>query len=294
MKNSPPFRGRRVERPASLLGTHWEHRPALGCEVTSHEAEAIGTGKQKMTTIIGSGLLARSFSKITFSRDCLVLAAGVSNSSEQRDSEFRREAEVVEAAIRKFPSSRVIYFSTCSILQKDQTPYILHKLAMESLVAALSSSFHIFRLPQVVGATRNMTLVSYLVESVLRGRRVLVQAHARRNLVDVNDVNRLIHHLIEHDIGRNSIQTLAAAHSVHVREVLEEIGELLQIAPICDVVDAGESYDIQIDFVKTHFGHGDPLMKTDYWQSVLRKNVSIIASKIRSTTICPVKAGPEF
>lgn len=249
---------------------------------TQIEPTQTATGKRSMTTIIGSGLLARSFSKITFSRDCLVLAAGVSNSNEHRASEFRREAEIVEAAIRKHPSSRVIYFSSCSILQTNQTPYIRHKLEMESLVAAASSSFHIYRLPQVVGPTRNLTLVSYLVESLLQGRCVKVQSRAKRNLLDVNDVSRLIHHLVEHDIGRNSIQALAAAHSVYVCDVLQRIGEVLDIPPIFDVVDAGESYDISIDFVRTHFGLDDPLMEKDYWRAVLQKHVPTIASKIRS------------
>lgn len=237
-----------------------------------------------MTTVIGSGLLAKTFVATAFSRNCLVLASGVSNSNEHRDAEFRREAETVEAAMRAHPTSRVIYFSTCSILQKSQTPYIRHKLEMEARVAAAASSFHIYRLPQVVGPTRNLTLVSYFVESLLQRRRVAVQRHAKRNLVDVGDVSRLIHHLVEHDIGLNSTQSLASAHSVQVADVLKAIGELLDIEPIFDVINAGESYDISTDFLNRYFGSADPLMKKDYWRAVLQKHVPAIASKIRSAT----------
>ena len=240
-------------------------------------------GRRAVTTIIGNGLLAKSFATTAFTRDCLILASGVSNSNEQRASEFRREVDIVEAAIREHPTSRVIYFSTCSILQATQTPYIRHKLEMESRVAAAASSFHIYRLPQVVGATRNLTLVSYLVESLLLRRRVIVQKHAKRNLVDVGDVSRLIRHLVENDIGTDSTQSLASAHSVPVADVLQVIGELLDVEPIFDVVDAGESYDISTAFVNRHFGSGDPLMKSDYWRAVLQKHVPAIASKIRST-----------
>ena len=241
-------------------------------------------GRSTMTTVIGNGLLAKSFAATAFTRDCLILASGVSNSNEHRDSEFRREVDIVEAAIREHPSSRVIYFSTCSILQKTQTPYIRHKLEMESRVVAAAASFHIYRLPQVVGPTRNLTLVSYFVESLLQRRRVTVQRHAKRNLVDVGDVSRLIHHLVEHDISPNSTQSLASAHSVHVADVLKAIGELLDVEPIFDVVAAGESYDISTDFVNRHFGSDDPLMKKDYWRAVLQKHVPAIASKIRSAT----------
>jgi nucleoside-diphosphate-sugar epimerase len=233
-------------------------------------------------TIIGSGLLATNFGACTFSRSCLILASGVSNSNEHREAEFRRESETISAAMRAHPSSRVIYFSTCSILQQTQTPYIRHKLDMESLVAAKASSFQIYRLPQVVGPTRNLTLVSYLVESVLLRRRVSIQRHAKRNLVDVNDVSRLIHQLVERDIGINTTQSLAATHGVHVIEVLQTIGGILDIEPQFDLVDAGESYAIPTAFMRQHFGPDDALMKPDYWQTVLRTHVPAIASKIRS------------
>ncbi len=233
-------------------------------------------------TVIGSGLLAKSFAAATFSRSCLILASGVANSNEHREAEFKREADTIEAAMRAHPSSRVIYFSTCSILQKTHTPYIRHKLEMESRVVAAASSFQIYRLPQVVGPTRNLTLVSYLVESVLLHRRVAVQRHAQRNLVDVGDVSRLIHRLVEHDIGANTTQSLAAAHSVHVVDVLQAIGEILDIEPQFDLVDAGESYAIPTAFMRQHFGPHDALLKPGYWQAVLRRHVPAIASKIRS------------
>ena len=233
-------------------------------------------------TVIGSGLLAKSFAATTFSRNCLVLASGVSNSNEHLEAEFKREADTIETAMRAHPSSRVIYFSTCSVLQKTHTPYIRHKLEMESRVAAAASSFQIYRLPQVVGPTRNLTLVSYFVESVLLRRKVAVQRHAQRNLVDVGDVSRLIHQLVERDIGVNTTQSLAAAYSVHVIHVLQAIAEILDIEAQFDLVDAGESYDLPTAFMRQHFGPDDALMKPGYWQAVLRRHVPAMASKIRS------------
>ena len=238
-------------------------------------------GTTVVTTIIGNGLLAKRFAAVEFKRDCLVLASGVSNSNEQRPAEFQREVDIVEAAIRAHASSRVIYFSTCSVLQTTQTPYVRHKLAMESLVAALASSFCIYRLPQVVGPTRNQTLVSYFVEAVLLRRRVTVQRWARRNLVDVDDVVRLISHLIQHDIGTNSTQALAAAHGVSVAQVLKAIGGILDLEPLCDVIDAGDAYDIPTDFLERHFGASDPLMQFDYWRTALQRHVPALASTLR-------------
>ena len=56
-----------------------------------------------MQKIIGNGLLAKSFSGLGFSADCLILASGVSNSAEQRASEFRREFELVRNQIEDNP-----------------------------------------------------------------------------------------------------------------------------------------------------------------------------------------------
>lgn len=233
-------------------------------------------------TVIGNGLLAKCFAAAAFSRNWLVLASGVSNSNEQREAEFRRESDAISTAMRAHPSARVIYFSTCSVLQNTQTPYIRHKLAMESLVAAKASSFQIYRLPQVVGLARNLTLVSYFVEAVLQRRKLSVQRQAQRNLVDVDDVSRLIFQLVERDVGVNTTQCLAALHSVHVTDVLQTIGQILDIEPQFDLVDAGESYDIPTAFLRQHFGPDDALMKPGYWQDVLRKHVPAIALKIQS------------
>ena len=103
----------RVRLPSS---THWDKT------VPSKK------GRPAVTTVIGSCLLAESFAETGFTRDCLFLALGVSNSSEHRHSEFRRQVDIVDAAIRAYASSGVIYFLVCSILQKIQTPYTRHKL----------------------------------------------------------------------------------------------------------------------------------------------------------------------
>ena len=243
-----------------------------------------------MTKVIGGGLLARSMSQLPFSRDCLVLASGVADSGEQRLSAFEREVDVVRTSIRAHPESRALYFSTCSVVQQRQTPYTRHKLNMESIVAAEASSFQIYRLPQVVGVTRNLTLVSYFVDALLRRRRLTVQSLARRNLLGASDVGRLVHHLVENDVEPNTVRSLVSARSVPVLEILQAVADLLGVRPAFDLVHDGENSEVSDDFVRRHFGHADPVLDDAYWHSVLKKYVPLIAAQTTGATPCAAKA----
>ena len=227
--------------------------------------------------VIGGGLLAKSFSGLGFSADCLILASGVSNSAEQRASEFRREFELVRNQIEDNPMLPVVYFSTCSVYQKKQTPYTRHKLEMEEYVSKHADSFYIYRLPQVVGVVKNLTLISYLVNAVLDGETVTVQKYAKRNLLDIKDVVRLSHYLIENKIGCNTIQNLASIAAVPIADILSEVSSILGVSARSNVVELGESYDISVDFIIEQFGKADPVLSDNYWTQVLRSYVSLLS-----------------
>lgn len=229
-----------------------------------------------MKKVIGRGLLARNFSELSFSSECLILASGVSNSGEQRDSEFRRELDLVRSSISDNPSLPVVYFSTCSVYQDVQTAYTRHKLEMEDFVANEASSFYIFRLPQVVGVVKNLTLISYLVNAVLDRKIVRVQRSAKRNLLDIRDVVRMSHYMIENEVGRDSVQNLASATSVFVEDILSEISKILGVKALVEILEAGEGYEIPIDFIVNNFGPNDIVFSEDYWVNVLRHYVPLL------------------
>ena len=121
----------------------------------------------------------------------LIIASGVSNSKETRKSEFSREMNLIKNEISKHANSRVIYFSTCSVCSGESSPYIQHKLNMERLVRDANDNCWIFRLPQVVGAVNNSTLVSYFFRAIKTGQMLTIQSQATRNLIDVSDAIRV-------------------------------------------------------------------------------------------------------
>ena len=229
-----------------------------------------------MTIVIGGGLIAKKFKSVTLPLDCVVIASGVSNSQETRIAEFQREMDLVSKVLLENPCARVIYFSTCSVYQKELTAYVRHKLVIEEFIRESSDSYHILRLPQVVGCVNNSTLISYLTRSIFEGRCIRIQKHAARNLLDVNDVVRLAQHLINNDVGRDSVCDLASAHNVLVLDIALEISKILNVSPDFELSDSGESYEISTSFMRDVFGCADEVLLPDYWKTVLLKYVPML------------------
>ena len=50
----------------------------------------------RSVTVIGNGLLSREFNKNAISDECVIIAAGVSNSKETKAEEFNREELLVK------------------------------------------------------------------------------------------------------------------------------------------------------------------------------------------------------
>jgi hypothetical protein len=190
--------------------------------------------------IIGSGLIATSLAKIDFGREVLILASGVSDSTETRAQEFRREAEIIDSALSQFPSRHVIYCSSCSVACAPVSPYIAHKEAMERRIMSVAKAYDIFRLPQVVGVVRNKTLVSHFASTLPRD--------------------------------------IAPMHSVSSLDILLEIGDLLCTPPNYEYIPGGWSQSIDISYLRELLPLDDILFKEEYWKLVLKRYVPILGS----------------
>jgi nucleoside-diphosphate-sugar epimerase len=224
--------------------------------------------------IVGSGLIANSFEGVFFKNKTLILASGVSNSLEVLQSEFQREERLIKCEIANHPDYHVVYFSTCSIDSGVSSAYILHKQNMERLVQDSALSFHVFRLPQLVGVVKNATLISYLVDALLNEQALDVHGLATRNLLDVIDLVRIVKTLVNQDIGINSTINIASAKNVSVVEIIGEISVILQRTPKFIINPIGYSQDIDIEFLKTVLDAQDVLFDDDYWVQVLRRYVT--------------------
>jgi nucleoside-diphosphate-sugar epimerase len=230
--------------------------------------------------IIGNGLIARSFTAVKLKENIIVLALGVSNSHETRETEYLREKNVILKAIERHSSATIVYFSTCSLVNGANSRYTQHKLEMERLISDGASSFHIFRLPQVVGLVNNDTLVSFLTNLIIEGKHLTLQRAARRNLIDVADVARIACLLSNEGKGLNSIQNIAPEFGVPVLDIATEIAKIRGRNFVYNCIDAGDDQAVNIDFLKASLPSDDLIFSADYWRFVLRKYVPMFISSV--------------
>ena len=197
--------------------------------------------------IVGNGLLAKAFCReFANEHDVVVFASGVSNSREHREEQFQREKEMLEAALDlgKF----LLYFSTCSMADAAlaETMYVRHKREMEGLIFARADRKAVFRLPQVVGATPNPhTLTNYLHHQITSGSRFPVWLHARRNLIDVDDVAAIVTHLVRTGRADGQLINVACPYSVSIVELVQHFEEMLKIKANYELVPDGAGYAIE-------------------------------------------------
>ncbi len=197
--------------------------------------------------IIGNGLLAQAFlPAFKDDVDITVFASGVSNSRETNEAAFARERELLIGTLQK--NTFILYFSTCSVHDPElsESRYVRHKLEMEALVRG-ASRMAIFRLPQVVGHTTNPhTLTNYLHQHIKSRSSFHIWLHARRNLIDVSDVATIVTHLVKHNQANGVIANIACPFSITIPDLVRIFENHLDIRAVCDTVDAGAGYDIDV------------------------------------------------
>lgn len=196
--------------------------------------------------IVGGGLLARAFYESYSQNDGVtIFSSGVSNSQEISADKFLREENLLRENLGK--AKKIVYFSTCSI--EDETvkksPYVTHKIKMESLIKDSSKNFIIFRLPQLIGKTRNPnTLVNFLYSKILNDEEFNVQEFARRNIIDVEHVAQIVKCILEqgHD---NQIINIANKNSISVLEIVKILEGFLAKKGSYKLIPEGSNYSIE-------------------------------------------------
>ena len=228
--------------------------------------------------IIGSGLLAQAFTPAFIHRDDVcIYAAGVSNSGCNEVLEFVRERErLTDALLQAEHVSAFVYFGTCSVVDPEMqhTPHVKHKLEMENVVRKHPQNL-ILRLPQVAGKTPNPhTLLNFLYARISQGKSFNLWSKAKRNIIDVVDVEIIAKQLIENNSTRNKIINIANIASYEMVAIVAVMEHIVGRRAVYNVVEYGSDYCIDtgemlevLEKVNVKFG-GDYLEKiiTKYYR----------------------------
>lgn len=222
--------------------------------------------------VIGNGMLANAFKPYIDNSEIIIFASGVSNSKELCESNFKKEKELLKQTITYNPKKTIVYFSTCSIEDGsvNHSRYITHKIEMEEIIEKICDKFYIFRLPQVVGKTKSNTLVKFLFESILTGKKMLINKNSTRNIINVNDVFRIASYCINNEIYINEITNIATSNNVFVVELVHYIEKITSCKAFYDLIDFGEPQNIDISAIKALFNQADILEK-EYTFNVLKE-----------------------
>ena len=224
--------------------------------------------------IIGTGLLATvMMPAFSHWENSVIYAAGVSNSRCSDPKEFAREASRLEQALNEHTRANpFVYFSTCSIydLESINTPYVLHKLAMEALVCRLPCHL-IVRLPQVAGKTPNPhTLLNFLYARIARGEGFSVWTKARRNIIDCADVARIVRALVE-DGWHGRVINVASDSDYSLIEIVRTFELILNKTATVEYLEQGGTYAIDTSLMASYAKNEGIRFDDEYLVRVLRK-----------------------
>lgn len=223
--------------------------------------------------IIGSGLLARAFSRPFLQReDVCIYAAGVSNSSCTDPKEFARERRrLVDALQQAMHVDAFVYFGTCSVADPEvrNTPYVQHKLAMEQVVYTHPRNL-ILRLPQVAGKTPNPhTLLNYLYARISRSESFNLWSKAKRNIIDVADVASIAQQLIASSSARNAPFNIANVVNYPMADIVSSMERVVGKRAVYDVVERGSEYLIDTSAIFPMLDKAGVKFGNDYLERVI-------------------------
>ncbi|CAM2919359.1 hypothetical protein DRF59_03035 [Chryseobacterium flavum] len=196
--------------------------------------------------IIGNGLIANSLKRID-SEDYVFFASGVSNSLETRSSEFEREFSLLKNTLEN-NSGKFIYFSTLSVKDqsKQNSPYVLHKLAMEKFIKINSNNYLILRIGNIVGNGGNPnTLFNYLKTQISQNNQFVIHNKARRLLIDMDDITKFLEtHCL---LLKNDIVNCAFPYYYDLREIIGAIEKKTNRKGNYSETNEGDFYKVDFD-----------------------------------------------
>lgn len=195
--------------------------------------------------VVGNGMVANAFRQYENDDNVIIFASGVSNSKENNYSEFEREFKLLKSHITS--KKKIIYFSTCSIFDESisSSRYIQHKKFIENFIQKHCHQYIIFRLPNVVGNTKNNnTSFNFFKNKITQGDEIQVQKQATRYIVDIDDIGELLPFFISNPNYKKETINVCFNNKISVQDLVMEMSRVLDKNAIIALCDGGTDYDV--------------------------------------------------
>lgn len=199
--------------------------------------------------VIGDGMIAKVFESYQHRNDVCIFASGVSNSREISKKKFQREFNLLIKIIKENPEKIFVYFSTCSIYDKSliSSPYIKHKKKIEKYILSAGIQYYIFRVSQALGITNNKhILINSFINKIRKKEKLILWDRSTRNLIDVDDLYKIVNFCISKRVYLNSITNVASPFAITPLEIVSFLEKVLGQKAIYEILDFGDPYTINI------------------------------------------------
>lgn len=137
--------------------------------------------RNESSNIIGNGDIASVLKEIE-RPDLLFFASGVSNSKEDRESEYLREFNLL---MDQDKSKHLVYFSSLCVFNSD-TRYSIHKKTMEEMVKFHFPKYTLVRLGNITWGDNPHTLLNFFKDKLKKNEPFEIQ-DTYRYLVDKDE-----------------------------------------------------------------------------------------------------------
>ena len=101
--------------------------------------------------------------------DFIFFASGVSNSGETRQSQYKREEDLL---LKQNKRKHLVYFGSLSIFYNPETRYARHKRHMEELVRKNFKHYTIVRMGNITWGKNPHTLINYFLSAAKKGEKL--------------------------------------------------------------------------------------------------------------------------
>jgi len=235
----------------------------------------MGSHQIGKSAIIGGGLLASAFgAQLSGQHDMCLFASGVSDSTLSDKPEFLREEHLLRSALQEYRGSEAfIYFGTCGVYDPStmHSRYVRHKMAMERIVLSTHNGV-VVRLPQVAGHGGNRrNFLRFMVDSIRDEVDLDVWSLAYRNIIDVDDVVRILLCYMDDGAVPGEIVNVANKLTVPVLDVVSVIEKILGKKAKMNLVKKGDPYMIDIGRIERHVNQAGVIFDDAYVRRVLLK-----------------------
>ncbi|HTN07651.1 NAD-dependent epimerase/dehydratase family protein [Agriterribacter sp.] len=224
--------------------------------------------------VIGNGLVAKAFDAYSTGNHFLIFASGVSDSTNTDKKAFDREKQLLIKCLKEHTEKVLVYFSTCSVYDTvvNKTPYVLHKLEMEGLIADLHKHYYIFRISNLAGQSANPhTVLNFFVQHILSGTSFFLWNNASRNIIDVDDAFSICNYILKQDCSYNKIINIANAVNYDVKVIVHEIEHFFKKKGNYTLVENSSHPEIDVSEIQSIVSALNINFDQDYLRKIINK-----------------------